>query len=250
VRFEGDFASWSEAAAVCSGYEEPAILDKTRAAIAAVRDGKAAYERDSVLFDHPERPYPLIACLLATALADGGRLSVLDFGGSLGSSYFQCRPLLENVSHLHWTVVEQPHYVAVGRRDFTSDELSFHNTPEEAHRAVSPNLLLLSGVLAYLPAPRQTLNELLRLRISSVVVDRTAFLKSDRDRLTMQIVPSGIYPASYPAWFLGERRFVAAFQDHGYEHAEAWQGSDHYRLDGDECVFKGFLFSSGGSNRR
>lgn len=249
VGFEGDFTSWSEAKAVCSGYDEPVILDKTRAAIAAVRDGVAAYERDSVLFDRPERPYPLIACLLATALANRGCLSVLDFGGSLGSSYFQCRPLLKNVSCLRWAVVEQPHYVDVGRREFTSQELAFHDSPEEACRAERPNLLLVSGVLAYLPKPHESLDELLRLRIPSVVVDRTAFLQSDRDRLTMQIVPSEIYPASYPAWFLGEPRFLAAFRHHGYDTVEGWQGSDRYSLDGDECLFKGFFFVSGGTDR-
>jgi len=242
VRFEGDFASWSEAAAACSGYDEPVILDKTRAAIAAVRDGVAVYERDSVLFDHPERPYPLIACLLATALANKGRLSVLDFGGSVGSSYFQCSPLLESISQLHWAVVEQPHYVAMGRQEFTSDELAFHDTPEEACSAIRPNLLLLSGVLAYLPMPYQSLSGLLELKIPSVVVDRTALLTANCDRLTRQVVPAGIYSASYPAWFLGQQRLLSAFVRHGYRKRDEWQGFERYPVDGYETIHKGFLF--------
>jgi len=44
------------------------------------------------------------------ALVAKGRLSVVDVGGSLGSSYFQCRPLLRVVPQVDWAVVEQPSY--------------------------------------------------------------------------------------------------------------------------------------------
>jgi putative methyltransferase (TIGR04325 family) len=240
--FHGDYASWEDARRASQGYDDGAILEKTRVASAAARDDESVFERDSVLLPRPERPYPLLACLLAAALKAGGRLSVLDFGGSLGSTYFQCRPFLSGIDHLRWAVVEQPHYVVVGRREFTSEVLGFHDTPEAACVAVTPDVLLLSGVLAYLSDPYEMLERLLGLRIPSIVVDRTPFLRSDRDRLTVQVVPPEIYPASYPAWFFGQTRLLSTFDRAGYRVAEEWPCVDDYSPDGDRAAYKGFLF--------
>jgi len=240
--FHGDYASWDDARRASRGYDDGVILEKTRAASAAARDDESVFERDAVLLPHPERPYPLIACLLAAALESGGRLSVLDFGGSLGSSYFQCRPFLSAIGELQWAVVEQPHYVVVGRREFTSAVLCFHDTPEAACAAATPDVLLLSGVLAYLPDPYAMLKRLLGLRIPSIVVDRTMFLRSDRDRLTVQVVPPEIYAASYPAWFFGETRFLAVFARAGYRVRETWECDERWPVDDDEGIYKGFLF--------
>ncbi len=52
--------------------------------------GEAVYERDSVVFDHLEYAWPLLACLLQIA-AERRSLRVIDFGGSLGSSWRQNR---------------------------------------------------------------------------------------------------------------------------------------------------------------
>lgn len=245
--FHGDYGSWDKARGASRGYDDLSILEKTRQATAVARDDETAFERDSVLLPKPERPYPVIASLLATALRNEGRLSVLDFGGALGSTYFQCRPLLAGIAALRWAVVEQPHYVATGRREFSSDVLNFHDAPEEACATVRPDLLLLSSVLPYLPEPYAMLDRLLRLGIPTIVVDRTPFLRSDRDRLTVQVVPPEIYSASYPAWFFGETKFLAAFHGRGYRVAEEWPGNDDYSPNGDDAVFKGFFFLTDGS---
>src|SRR3546814_16397621 len=98
-----------------SGYSESAILDRVRTATRAVVAGEAAYERDSVLFDKADYPFALITALLRAAASADMRLDVIDFGGSLGSTYRQCRPLLDAVQPPQWHVVEQPHFVAFGR---------------------------------------------------------------------------------------------------------------------------------------
>ena len=58
---------------------------------------RGVYERDSVLFDTIRYSWPLLSDLLRAASEDQNHLSVLDFGGSLGSSYYQNRVFL---SHL------------------------------------------------------------------------------------------------------------------------------------------------------
>lgn len=242
ITFTGDYTSWDEAARVCSGYDAGPILEKTRQALLKVKRGEAVYERDSVLFDQVQHSFPLLAGLLRAAVADAGRLCVLDFGGSLGSSYFQCRDFLRVASSLEWLVVEQAAHVACGRRDFASEQLHFHESAAEAARLHRPNVLLISSVLPYLPDPYGTLQELLRLSIPHFILDRTGFLPSGRDRLTVQKVPAWIYEASYPAWFFDEKRLTGTVQSAGYDLVAEFPAFDTLSPVDEPALYKGFIF--------
>ena len=116
-----------------------------------VKNGTAVHERDSVLFPKVEHNFALLAGLLQAV--DNGELSVLDFGGSLGSSYFQCRPFLASLKSVRWSIVEQPAYVECGRREFADERLRFYRTVEECLENESPQVLLLSGVIHCLADP-------------------------------------------------------------------------------------------------
>ncbi len=208
IVFSGTYDSWEAARRNSTGYDAPLIVEKTRQALLKVKDGSAAFERDSVLFEKPDYPFPIIAAMLREAVASDGRLRVWDFGGSLGSSYFQCRSFFKALSSLQWHVIEQAAQVACGRSDFESEELLFHETIGQCLSIEpKPNVLLLSGVLPYLEDPYQQLENLLSYNIPTVIIDRTAFLPGDRDRLTVEQVPADIYDASYPFWFLSETKF-------------------------------------------
>jgi putative methyltransferase (TIGR04325 family) len=242
ITFVGDFASWADAEQQATGYDAPVILERTREALLKVKRGEAVFERDAYILDHPEYPFPVIAALLRAASLEGGRLAVVDFGGSLGSTYFQCQGLLRGaVQSLEWTVVEQSAHVACGREYFETQELRFFETIDQA-LVLRPNTLLLSGVLQYLPEPHALLAECLAHQIRHVIVDRTPFLRSDRDRLTIQHVPEWLYPASYPAWFFGETRFLRLFESAGYRLVADFPGADNYSPPGDAAYFKGFIF--------
>ena len=207
--FTGDYASWTDAAGASGGYAAPDILEKTRAALLKVKRGEATFERDSVILPDPEYPFPVIAGLLRAALAENDRLSVLDFGGALGSTYFQCRKLLGPVKQLRWSVVEQAAHVACGRTEFETDELTFYTTVDECLRAERPRVLLLSSVLQYLSEPHAFFANILGYPFGHVIVDRTTVFKGQTpDRLTVQHVPAWIYPASYPCWMLNYRKLL------------------------------------------
>lgn len=198
----GDFVSWAEARAVAGGYDSPLILAKTVAAARAVRDGRAAWERDTVLFSEPEPNAPLLAALLAAAGRHGGALSLVDFGGSLGSTWWQHRPWLRDLRSVSWSIVEQAALVEVGRREFTAGPLRFFSSLAEGQAASNARVLLLSSVLPYLPDPRGLLREIAQGEWTDLIIDRTGFVDLGRDRLTVQQVPPSIYAASYPCWFL------------------------------------------------
>ena len=242
VRFTGDFKSWEDAKKCSTGYDTPEILEKTRAALLKVKAGKAAFERDSIAFDEMEHDFPLLAGLLRAAAQDNGRLSVLDFGGSLGGTYFQCRTYLSSLRQLRWSVVEQAAHVACGRTDFANEELHFYETIADCLSERKPNVLLLSGVLQYLRDPYLFLERVLRERIPYVIVERTSFDCNQRDRLTVQYVPAWIYKASYPIWFLSETSFQKIFAPHYRLICEYVADREPARKG--KVIFKGFQFEA------
>lgn len=206
--FEGDFATWEEASARCTGYDDQSILAKVLDATLKVKSGAVAYERDSVLFDEIEYAWPVLAGLMSAAALAGGRLNVLDFGGALGSGYFQNRGFLQRLPEVRWNVVEQAHYVDAGRKYIEHGPLHFYRTIEECLAQTQPNVVLLSSVLQYLKSPTQILKRLSEAGVSYLIIDRTPFAVGDTGRLVVQRVPPSIYTASYPMWVFSQSEFM------------------------------------------
>lgn len=208
IRFEGEFASWEDAAARCTGYDSEHILSKVLDATLKVKSGEAAFERDSILFDQIEYSWPITAGLMWAAACCSGRLDVLDFGGALGSSYFQNKKLLDALSGVHWNIVEQPHYVQAGRTHVQDARLKFYESIEQCLKFHNPNIILLSSVLQYLPDPYVILKEISKCTAFALIVDRTPFADHPKDMLVTQQVPLKIYSANYPMWILSWDKFI------------------------------------------
>lgn len=241
LRFNGDYPTWDEACAHALGYDAPLIFEKTRDSIRKVASGEAVFERDSVIFDIPEYPFSTIAGLLFTACARGGRLSVIDFGGSLGSVFFACRPWLSTLAELNWSVVEQSHYVNCGQSEFANDTLAFHNNLEESIAWHRPDVILLSGVLHFLPDAISLVEKLCQLDVPFLFIERTPFWESDRHRIVIQHVPAEIYAASYTCWLFCERLLLEKIEI-VYELVVTYPAMDVIPLEGGKSYFKGMLF--------
>ncbi|MHB9140117.1 MAG: methyltransferase, TIGR04325 family [Victivallaceae bacterium] len=208
ISFNGDFPEWNDALAVTSGYDADGILKKAAKAAKAVASGNAVFERDSVLFDEIQYSWPVLAGLLKAAADERGHLRVLDFGGALGSSYYQNRKFLEQLQEVKWGIVEQDNFVECGKREFETDVLKFFHSIEEAAKTCEFNVILLSSVLPYLKDPYNMLAQAVKLGTETVIIDRTPVLPGNADRLTVQKIPDTIYHASYPAWFFSEEKLL------------------------------------------
>lgn len=228
--YRGDFATWADARQASRGYADPAIMDRVVASARAVRDGRAVWERDTVLFHEPAANEPLLRALRRAAAAHDGHLNLLDFGGALGSTWWQHRPWLAELRSVRWSVVEQAGLVEVGQREFAVGPLQFFATVDDCCAAVAPRVVLLSSVLPYLENPRALLADLGGRDFDHLIVDRTGFVGRGRDRLTVQHVPAAIYEASYPCWFLD---FASFRQDLAarWTVVEEWRNEDDVDID-------------------
>lgn len=211
--FFGNYSSWEDALKDSDGYDSDLILEKVRDSLLKVKEGKAVYERDSVLFDKIHYSWPVLAGLLRIASANKNKLSVLDFGGSLGSHYYQYKQFLSDLDELRWSIVEQEKFVRCGKQLFENEQLKFYSDLETCLKHEQPDVILLSGVIQYLEYPYRLLECLLDCNIKHIIFDRTPFIKGCRDRLTVQRVPPQIYDASYPAWFFNLDKFMSFFSD-------------------------------------
>src|SRR4051812_28170712 len=79
----GNYTTWEEARKQCTGYDDLAIVEKVKSSVLKVKNGEAAYERDSVLFDEIQYSRPLLDAFQQVAAGSSGVLHVIDFGGSL-----------------------------------------------------------------------------------------------------------------------------------------------------------------------
>jgi putative methyltransferase (TIGR04325 family) len=212
--WSGNYTSWQEAKENTTGYQENNILENCKKSLLKVKNGEAVYERDSVLFDKIQYSWGVLAGLQRAALENNGKLCVLDFGGSLGSTYYQNKEFLSTIKDLQWCIIEQTNFVDCGIKFFQNEQLKFLHSIEDCILKYNPNVLILSGVLQYLENPYEWIDKFILLKISYIILDRTGFAESEKDILTVQNVPQEIYEASYPAWFFNEKAMLEKFNNY------------------------------------
>lgn len=231
----GNYGTWEEAEKNSSGYNAGIILEKVKNALLKVKNGEAVYERDSVLFDTIEYSYPLLANLMWIATQNEGKLNIIDFGGSLGSTYFQNRFFLKDLKEVNWNIVEQENFVECGKNNFEDDILKFYPNVETCLQEQSSNVMLLGCTLPYIEHPYELLDFIFQSNFEYIIIDRTPFISQANDRLTVQVIPPSIYEASYPAWFFSEKKFMD-FISKKYDQVFEYIGDDYSNID---CIFKG-----------
>lgn len=236
--WHGDFRSWKDAQAASSGYDTDVIIEKVKTATQQVIEGKAVFERDSMLFYQEDYSWPLITAFMTIAAQKEGKLDVLDFGGSLGSARLQYRKFFDPLT-IKWSVVEQEKFVVAGKTLFPDGPVSFYRDVDSCLSQQQPDLLLLGSVLQYMEYPYEFLEGLLKKNFEFIIIDKTPLQLDASDRLTVQKVPPYIYDASYPAWLLNKTRVfehIKKYYDQVFEYTDAFETN----IKG--CVYTGACF--------
>jgi putative methyltransferase (TIGR04325 family) len=213
----GDYSSWAEAQSKSIGYDAPSVLRKVLEATLTVRRGEAAFERDSVTFKHPVANPDLLACFNYIAVVTKNRLRVLDFGGALGSTYWQSRPFLPSGLAPEWSVVEQTNYVAAGREFLSDTPLRFFHSIAEAGACRDHDVFLCSGALQYLPDPHTILQHAAALKCEFLVLSRLPLQDLGRDRICVQDASPAGQQATYPVRLFDRASLLSRLADLGFQ---------------------------------
>ncbi len=230
--WKGDYQTWEEAQNDATGYDTDKILQTVKASLLKVKSGEAVYERDSVIFEEIQYSWQLLTGLMFCSAKMGGVLKVVDFGGSLGSTYYQNKKFLDRLDDVSWSIVEQKHFVDVGKEEFEDDRLKFFYSVNECIKKEKSNILLLSSVLQYIEKPYELLDDILKNDLKYILIDRTPFSKVN-EKITLQIVPPNIYEASYVCRIFDETKLIQYLKNKNYELLE-----DFDTLDGESELYK------------
>ena len=218
ISWTGSYPSWTAAAAECTAYDSAEIFQRVLAATRKVVAGEAVYERDSFLFAEIEYAWPLLASLLQVH-AETGSLRLIDFGGSLGSTYRQNQRFLDRLQHVQWTVVEQGHFVDAGKAEFETGRLQFRHRMAEVE---SPDAVLFASSLCYLEDPWHFLQEAMATSARFLLIERTPFSDELADRICVQTVRPPIYVASYPCRVFSRPKFESWMASQDWNLVESW----------------------------
>ena len=108
IRIVGSYSRWDEALKESGSYSNHKIFLKTKKSFLKISKTNELYERDTVIFYDKQINKPMISLLEKLRLKNKTNLlKVLDYGGSIGSTYFQNRKILLNNNNFQWDIIEQ-----------------------------------------------------------------------------------------------------------------------------------------------
>lgn len=239
ARLEGPLGSWDAAAKRATGWDSPAIAEKALAAALKVRDGAAAFERDSRPHDRIIYSPTVLAALLLAA-ARYRKLNVIDFGGALGSNYYQNIKLVRALPDMpvNWNVVERPVLAKLGVAQFQTAELRFYD--DLATARLENAVLLFTGSLQYVADPFGLLEQAVH-GIDIVAVDRFYVSPAVGHAAYVQhLDPRRFGAATLPMWGFAKAELVGWFAARGFVLVEQFAVSREWQME-----FCGMLFMRG-----
>ena len=241
--WSGNYASWKDAENESIGYSAPNIAEQVKQTLLVTKDSSDVYELDGrIMRGTPWSAIKLLKCIKKSAI--GKSINVIDFGGSLGTTYYQLKGFLKGYN-VRWNVIEQEHFVEIGKETFQNDVLKFYNNVEDCLKDTKPNCFIASGSLTYIENPYDLLYSLKQYRFDWLILDRVSVIKGDIDRITIQIIPPSIYEAIYPCWFLSQNKLLEQINGIGYKHIETFNGasSKYFTRSIRNSLEKGFIFN-------
>lgn len=213
IKLSGSYKSWDEALRLSKGYSDKKIFEKTIKSVESVLSKQAKFERDSFLFYRESYDETLLE-IFKKLKKNIKKINLCDFGGSLGSLYFQHRSLFKS-NLIEWNIVEQKHFVKYANNKIKIKNLHFYDNFNLLLKK-KIDVALLSSSLHYLKHPYRILDKMIRKKIPNIIIHRSPFTKNN-EIIKIQYVPKHIYDASYPVRILNINKICNKFKNAGYE---------------------------------
>lgn len=235
----GDYCDYDEAEKRSGTYDDEAIVHKVLEATQLVISGIKAYERDGVCFEHLEINYNLLYYFEKIYIQDG-ELNVCDFGGALGSTYWQHKKSFFDEIQVSWNIVEQGKFVDCGKKYIKDEHLKFYFNVNEINTNI--NCVLFSSVLQYFENFNFIKIIINYLHPEYIIFERTPV--SIRKRILIEDVSEPIYNSKRPYVCNKEEELVGFIQGNGYDLIDSWDSlvDPKIRLGKQLIELKSFVF--------
>ncbi len=245
IIYQGPFLTWEEAKANSYGYEDENIFSRVLEVAENVKNCNILFERDSVGFFEYSYSNPILIGLLNVAANNKGRVNLIDFGGSLASSYFRHYPFLYHLPELKWNIVEQRQNVINGSALFLHHyPLYFYGSIDECLRSSNINAALFSASIQYLEDSYSIISKIFHHEsIEQIIIDRIPITSQKNDVFIVQEVSPLIYKGSYPLRIFSRQKFLELFSGEwilllNEISPEGWQVAEN----GVNFVYESFIF--------
>lgn len=229
--------NWAEAIKQSNSFDSNAWIEKLRVSAGLVRDGKAAYERDTVIFSEIEYCMPLINSLLEVAKSSDN-LCIIDYGGSLGTTFHQnYTQLSQFTKKIDWRIVELPKIASLGRQEFTNKYLSFYDNIDDA-KSDEVNAILFCGSINYIEDCYNLLIKAIALKVPHIIFDRTSIANGSIDTFHIQHVFPPILRGDFPIRNIAFNNLLDVFEKN-YTLINKWENDTQ---ENPEATHMGFHF--------
>ena len=204
--WEGVYDSFSQAPRTNNGFHGQTYLERARASLEKdLAELRGGFVPESAIVHH----YLLPGVVAALARPEK-TLSILDFGGGMGSNFLTLRAVLGPNQHVRYMVVELENVCEAARgllADF--DEISFETALPDAG---SFDLVHSGSALQYIEDWRGLLTRLAGYGASSLLFS-DAMVGTIKTYVSTQLY----YGAAIPTWFWSIDEFIDAVERHGYK---------------------------------
>ena len=183
LNLKGNYKNYSEALKNSNGYNESIILNKVKDAIIKVLEGKNIWERDGSIFPDPQ---PKLEIINIIKKISNKNLSIIDFGGGLGTLYVNNKKLFKSIKKYY--IIEQDSFVETGNKISRKYNLPLKFLNSIKSIDFNPDLIIFSSVLQYIPNLEEVLIEANKLAPKIILIDRTCYTSNSHMRWHNQLV--------------------------------------------------------------
>ncbi|MDQ2899557.1 MAG: TIGR04325 family methyltransferase [Acidobacteriota bacterium] len=205
--FRGVYGSFGEAIRAAPK-NLPIGYDNTDAATFLIQDDWKVLPSD----------YPVMFWL-ARALPES--MSVFDFGGYVGISYYSYKKYLNYLENLRWQVYDVPAVTRAGEELAARNQpsgLRFTNAFEDASDA---DILLACGSLQFVETPLSEKLVGLRQKPKHILLNKLPLYRG-KTFVTLQ----NMGPAVCPYYVFNDEEFIGSIRDSGYDLVDRWENPE------------------------
>jgi len=216
--YSGPYKTWTIAKKKSAGYHDKTIINKVRASSLVAKNSKSKFEIDSLIFSKPHRNI-FFEKLLIDLAKKRKKINIIDFGGSLGSTYYRYKDIF-NKKKIKWSIIEQKAFVKIGKKEFKDKSLNFYYNLEEALEQKNEliDVFLLSSSLQYINDYKNLINKIKKLNIEYLIILKTPMNLSYKNKIFVEKVPKEIYGTSYSSWIFSKKKLLNSFSNFNLIH--------------------------------